>query len=262
MRKLMCLMLVLSGLAMGCGSDGGKKDDPNGDNGDGDNAGDGDATNGDGDTDTNEDPATGGDGDATGGDGDTTGGDGDIVIDDPSMGGDKYPMCPRADIPAPTGYTGTKPFSMEEAQACATKCGQDSDCFFACPGAEEWATCVQTEAIACTSKAGGVCKEGYDTALCCQNQTDVVAECDAKPTDQEKGDCFYNKCKADFDGYFNMCVFDSSKPEAAQCVTAARSGCFGNDPDAPTTPDMPDMPIVKPSQQLLQYAPAVLEGMF
>jgi hypothetical protein len=248
-------MLVLSGLSLGvgCGSDGGDdKGNANGD-GDADSAGDGD---GDG-TGMNQDPATGDDADAGAGDG-----DGDIMIDDPSAGGDKYPMCPRADIPAPTGYEGPKPFSVEDYQACATKCGTNTDCFFTCPGAQEWATCAQDEAIACTSKPKGICEAGYKTAICCQNEPDVLAECNPKP-DAEKGDCFYNKCKADFDAFFNMCVFDKSKPDAAACFMSAQQGCFGNDPDPmPTDPGAGGMPIVKPSANLHQFVSGILEGRF
>src|SRR5690606_2896423 len=93
MRKLMCLMLLLSGLSVGCSDD---------DNGNGGAATDGDET-----TDEVIDPATGDEEVPADGD---NGGDDLSIPDDPSNGGDdgadmeiepKYPECVvRGQLPA------------------------------------------------------------------------------------------------------------------------------------------------------------------
>ncbi len=155
MRKLMCLVLVISGLAVGCGDSSGGSDDKK---------------------------------DAGGGDDNNNGID---IPDAGSPGGEEevpFPECPREDIPAMfDAYTGPKTMTQAGYMACSTKCGMDNSCYTEanCPGVDAFNDCLNTEVIGCTAKAKGSCREEYENFVCCA---------DGNKCGQDDTACIQGKC--------------------------------------------------------------------
>jgi hypothetical protein len=224
MRKLMFLMLLLSGLSLvACGGDDDKGDgnsddgaDDNGDNGDGDNS--------DG-TEETTDPI---------GDGEDDDDDGSVIIPDAGSGGDDgedvVSTCDpalAAMIPDPfPGYEGDKPFSQADLMACQAMCGMDQACYTEanCPGLDLFDECANAEIIKCSgSSATGQCRVQIENFLCCVN----VNMCG--DTDQA---CVMNKCGAELTG-IQGCIQADTACTMNQGILAS---CLGTDEVPPTDP--------------------------
>jgi hypothetical protein len=236
MRKLMFLMLVLSGLSLvACGSDG--DDKGNAGDGDGDNAGDGDGD-GDGDDEMTTDPI--GDGSDGETDGDTDGID--IPEDDGSTGDDgevevKYPECPREMIPGNyPGYEGEKPFTAADLTACQQMCGQTESCYteMNCPGLDKFNECFSAEVVSCsvsTQDAAGndvttppACRVQFENFICCVN-INMCGETDDA--------CVMNKCGEDLTAVQGCLMADTACGQNQTLLQA----CLGTDDT--TTPTDP-----------------------
>ncbi len=168
MRNLMCLILGISGFAVG-GSNSGSSGETNVPI-------------------TMMDPAMATDaGDGSGG-----GGGGTIDIPDEGSGGGAdvvpFPECPREQIPAEfTPYAGELTLTMSEYTACSTMCGQDESCYVDanCPGIEAFNDCFNTEVIGCSAGGSGMCRKEYENFVCCadsfqcapDDQTCVMTNC-------------------------------------------------------------------------------------
>ncbi len=186
MRKLMCLVAMISGFSMGCGD--GDKDDKG--------------------TDTADEDAGGGNG--------TGNGNGDIDIPDAgSPGGDEelpFPECPRDDIPAQfDAYTGPKIMTQEDYMACASMCMQDQACFDMCPGAKEFGDCLNNDLVACSAKEKGTCRTEYVNFTCC-GAASMCAQGDMT--------CIETKCGTELTEIRDCIGADMI------CLRAAGSACF------------------------------------
>jgi hypothetical protein len=208
MRRSSLFFLMVACLA-GCGSDGGKTSDTktgssNGANGVGDDAG-GIAI-----------P------DNQGGDGDTS--------------DEKYPGCPRDQLPPFEHYTGTKIWTAADFTACGTACPNgDAACVMAncAPGAQEFNDCANQELSACASDPAGPCRPEFEDEICCAG-----TNCDAKAADVAT--CVQTKCATEI-GAFKTCgTADAAFRQCAQVAVplclADGGGATGADAGTPNAP--------------------------
>lgn len=199
MRKVLSLVILLSGFSFGCGSDG--------------DSGDGDKIESDG--------GNNGGSDADGG---------DSLEVDASNGGGKYPDCDRSATPAEIpGYEGAMPmFSTGDLTACQMKCsGMGAECFndTNCPGVELWNDCAFSNLIACVGSEGKACRSELEEFECCA----AASSCDPESEDPA---CIQAACGTeimDFQECFNGdSACNMSAPQA--CFSATSASAFAPSP--------------------------------
>jgi len=184
MRKVMSLMLMISGLAIGCGdsdSDTKSTDNPS-------TAEDAGGGNGNGNNASNADP---------------NGGNNNIPIpEDASAGGEvppPYPMCDRAKATAALGSAGAKwagdpPFTMAELEACLAKCAMPT---FACiqemcEKGKEFSDCITGEVGVCAAVGtNALCKTEWENLGCCvtEKKCDLTSQAGANACVSAGGPC-------------------------------------------------------------------------
>jgi len=216
MRKLMFLVLTISGLSVGCGSSS--------------------------DTDTTASPSTeadaggngGGAGNGSGGANGTANGSdnggGSISVDEPTNGGEEPEMYPDCDGPTavmvlgPAGqrWTGEAPWTMQQFQDCQAKCTDGTlQCFIDMCDGQQFVDCFTGEIGACAAENDAApCYDAWEDLGCC-------AEANSCTTDQATFDACTGQggaCGGAVSA-FSMCASRRCQtPAATRCVQTAGAG--------------------------------------
>lgn len=143
--------------------------------------------------------------------------------------------CKPEDASPIEGYVGTrtwkKAWTNAEHDACVTSCSgapvpavcQNTKC----PGAAAYLNCMVEETAACTTQAGGECRESWENVFCCAR-----TNCGGAGDTAQLDACLKSLCDTEY-ATFNTCDQDSRE---GSCKATAAAACAVDQGDAGVPP--------------------------